>query len=418
MNDSKCNVISKEDRIIWGLNEIISESCLYEKKVESNLTEYDGKYYCPLHLPMESNLKDHETTNQYLQKIIEHQFFNFRYIKIKNFNITKIETNKPLFISFSKIDCLSIKKCNFSKGVDIKNTVIKKEASFSLSSVGYITFDSLFSYGEFYLNINTDQINIRKCIFYLQKIPEKYNNPSYENTIKHVEKQSVSISGEEIYELNITGSTFYTHLSINTNNIANIKFDATTNIFHRVPSIITHQPEKFDGAFSLPLLKWKDINTGLKNLYQDNRNHYICQLNGEYDRLKNLYHIASLKLLFENEGNYYVLMHKCMEINTHKPRLERFFSSLYRIFGGYGISLLNPIISLISLFLLFFIIFYYQTDSYCLALESLFYPFKLANEQIKFATSNAKFAMIIYSICSYILITLLVITLRWKFKKK
>ncbi len=163
----------------------------------------------------------------------------------------------------------------------------------------------------------------------------------------------------------------------------------------------------------------------------------------QHRNFRELYNLTRDRAMYAEQGDYYYLMKTCAEKNTNNPFAYRLFSRSYRWVSLYGQNIKRPLICLVVIFItytfLYAFIGNYMSDKSCYShniagvsvclinfFEHLKIPIMLSLGQMiipfaKWADSLISYGLKLIgatkTLLTIIITAVLVLTLRWNFRK-
>lgn len=127
-----------------------------------------------------------------------------------------------------------------------------------------------------------------------------------------------------------------------------------------------------------------------------------------------MYNITKKRDMFSEQAEYFYLMQHYFGKAKESGLFNSFISWLYRIFSNYGQSTLRPIISLISVWVVFALL--YEKD-WLLSVQQIVKPYSILFQESKELCKWQLFLGTLESTAAIALIALFLIALRWRFRK-
>lgn len=406
------------------------------------LHEHENHYFCKFHLPLTS-VKKNELNFDELESLVRNGHSDFSYVSLLNNKIdfSWSTKSKKCDFRYSTLVDVEIINANLNELNFFESTIIGNLALTRLNA-NKITFNTVNlnipplllgdRRGLCLTNISCHQVIINnshiRAGFYLHQSrfgEFKIENATFgwkigENLLLNILKK-IHLDAT-IHNLSVTKSAFYILLDIDSlDKINNLKFEHS--YFYIAPAlrgdkiprgtfVITHK-NKFDSelifnAISTPP---QDISEASRYmLHEKNRYQHLCLLAGKINDL-------------EAETQFYILRNQCFE-KTGINKFGYILSRIYYIFSQYGT---NPLVS--SIWILFFLIIFSLSyiaeptppknlNWFLIGLSAITRPFSLLLIKTSFSIPVLKVIYFIQSLVAIPLWTLLIISLRWNFRRR
>lgn len=307
--------------------------------VSEDTHEFNGNYYCILHLPYEVK-KERELNTLAIEQF--HEYVkkgetNFNFVCLEGLTIS-INSNKyysfigawiwTIYIYDSSIECLDIRYSKIQGINQISNSTIQRfyikhseiGSHFELNKNKIKLILAEHNYFNFDKQIRQDAINYGFII----------NKGSYDTIrFKYNEfNMALQISKLRVKALDLTDNTFF---------VCPIFFKGDFGDIRELSL-----PEIKDYNFSkIPLKKKNDP-------WQD-----------QYEKFREIYNIAKMREMYVEQSCYFTLMQHCLQKGSKTPNILKWVSYLYGLISDYGQSVSRPLGWIAGLFIVSAFLFWF-----------------------------------------------------------
>lgn len=336
MAEKKCCIIPESlRRSNTRLANAFSDSKLYQCQflgASEDTHEFNGNYYCILHLPYE--IKKERKLNtlaiEQFQEYVKKGETNFNFVCLEGLDVS-LNSNKcysfigawiwTIHIHDSLIECLDIRYSKIQGLNQISNSEIQRF---------YIKYCEIGSHFE--LNKN--------------KIKLMLAEHNYFNFDKKQIRLDVVNYGFIIYK----GAYSAIRLKYNKFDIALQIAKSKIKILELIDNVFFVCPIFFKGDFGgiseLVLPEIKDYN--FSKMPPKKQNNFW---ENQYRKFREIYNIAKMREMYIEQSCYFTLMQHCIQKISKTPKFLKWVSYLYGLISDYGQSVSRPLWWIAGLFL-------------------------------------------------------------------
>lgn len=367
MSKLKCCVLPESlkqnnRRLNMSFSEFPQAQCQFFG-VSTDTYEYNGNYYCLLHLPCESKDKI-KLANQIQEKIqdfIAKNEINFNYICVDKINITKTISN--LEYSFVGIFAreLIFSNCEF-RSLKLERSKIKEKIIFNHCTTEKLTLSGCQLNGG--MSINNPKFNFMLILGNSFGLAKNILYDDVENLflIRKGNIETARFIGNNVYTIFEITQTSFKQLRFMKN-----KFSSCPILFKEDCNKISEIDLPMKNEYSFTVAKMKYAK---KRIWHD-----------EYIKFREIYNIAKMREMYIEQSTYFSLMQRCQRNSSSSSCVFKFCSICYWLISDYGQSLARPMVCLFMLFLtcafLFFSFGITKTNATYLSLMQILKPYSL-----------------------------------------
>ncbi len=375
--------------------------------------EHNGEDFCILHLPLQTKKKLNlsiDSNEEFLTQLRSGKRI-FDFVTLENIKIENIN-EKELCLSFvgSQLWSISIKDVNvpginfdyakINGHVNFESCIFKDKWNFATVSIKNSEVDARLNFN----NIQLDYLRISGNSF-----KSSINNELRLDHYNHgIIIKNTTIENSFSFENNDCESG----LEIASTSINQLYLDGTT--FYQSPIITLDDANKIK-KLSFPLEKEFNLNR-LDNCYRKKSD---VVWDDQYKKFRDLYNIAKKRDMYIEQGCFYSLMQRCREKSGSTPFGIRFVSWFYRFFSNYGQSIFKPLLCLLVLWAMGVVLFLWcgisLEKALMLSIKQIVKPYSLLCEYGY--TQLCQFISIFESTAAIAFIAMLLLALRWNFRK-
>lgn len=325
---------------------------------EPNTHEYQGNYYCFLHLPCAAKVKkeNHKQVNAKIKELIQSGETNFNFICVED---VKFLLTRGAAYSFAGAWITSM-ELSGSHPTEVCIAYSKLQGEIIIKKLETDRFDLLsseISTNFHFIDSKTDFFFARGNKIGSENMFNIFQDYSFKFLIRNSKIETIKFFCNEFFiplkicdiqseAIELLHSKFHSapiFFKEDLKNIAQLNMPKRNEFFFSFyPSLY----EKFKDFFTLP----KDERLSKK--YIDN-----SVWESEYKKFREIYNIVKVRDMYAEQSDYFSLMQKCFRKTNDASFILIICSHLYHILSDYGQSIAKPIIGIFTVFLISTFIF-------------------------------------------------------------
>lgn len=373
MSNKSCCIISEtlkknNPRLKKAFDRHPLDKCQFHN-ISSATYEYEGNYYCLLHLPCKAAKKNELKAEiiAALNKYISNNQNVFNYICIDQ---VKINLTIGAKYSFVGAQLLNVELSgSYPESVNFAYSKIENLTVTSLYTARFEMRECLIISNFHFVNSKTNCLFAGWNTIILKDKKTEFNDLNFK----------FYLNGD-IETIILVHNKFYIPLRVEAKDIKELKFPRNT--FFSCP-IIFQENIKNIPILSLPQKKAFSFTKYPKSCISKKMEEYLGEgaWADQYKKFREIYNIAKMRNMYTEQSDYFSLMQYCLRKSKQQPFLLRLFSSLYQIVSDYGQSVLRPLLVLFFSFFIFGGIFSLlgvkRSDAFYLSLTQIIKPYSL-----------------------------------------
>jgi hypothetical protein len=309
--------------------------CQFKTK-ERDLIEYNGEYFCLLHLPFEikSEWNLHTKANEALRILINENHTNFNYICLE---APKISLQGYRIFSFIGANLWSLDiHDSVAEQINFSYCKIQGVNNFRNNTIKYLFLKN--SDISSYLNFDNNKIELFYC-----------NENRFDSAQGHIRldhnNYGIIFRDNNIKTLRLTNNHFF--LVVEFLHLTTEVFELRKNIFYSCPILLKNDFKEIQPPV-LPQIEDYDLS----QMQPNDRN-----WQDQYRKFREIYNLAKMRDMYTEQSEYFTLMQRCLRKISTKPFFLTAASYTYEKVSDFGQSVSLPIKWIIALYTLSFFLF-------------------------------------------------------------
>lgn len=444
-----CNVIQESEKVTPRIKKTLQNNhplhCQFKDLHPEH--EFEGENFCILHLPFEEKKDKNifDKTNEIIISQINKNQTDFSYVSTCGLELKDLKIEK-LFFKGASLSSLTLSNCNIYDTLNLNNV--------QLRGVNKINNCKRINILRLQYSVITGHLKIENT-----KIMEFYswesNYYSETNLIRlDYKNHGIIFDNAKIKIFRFTKNQCQLCLVFLNNSEITEELDLENTVFYTCPSFFDAKTTNSSNEIIFPeknnfnLKKISPLRSIFHNVFKNSFTNIfdrrfiniikptlhkkLClkirsgmtkrsnAFYNEYKKFRALYDLTKSRNMFLEQSNFFYLMQYCFEKTQKIKRTDKIISFLYRKFSDYGQNSLKPLIWLAALKFAFAKLYSvclnisYKT-AFFISIQQTIRPYRLLFD--KHLSYSSYFISFIDSTLSIILISLLLITLRWNFRK-